>query len=166
MRQYEWTALQVRTGGELEILRKVRDVRDVEAIAPMERIRHRNRAREIVRPLLPGYILLRWDREASTYYAVRAVPGVMRFIGDGTPQSIPDDQMALFIALARHCETGKPAPAVRDNGVTRFAGGALGKLTIKKVNARAGRASIDVKLGDLTRTVTVAVDIKPGTGGE
>lgn len=166
MRQTEWTAVQVLTGSELDILRKVRAVHGVDAIAPMERIRHRNRAREILRPLLPGYVLLQWNRDPCVYYAIKAVPGVIRFLGDGNPQAIPEEQMGAMLTLARHCETGKPAPAVRENGITRITGGPLAHIPLKRVNARAGRASIDVKLGNQTHTVTVSVDIKPGNGGE
>lgn len=170
--QTEWSALQVQTGSELDVLRKVRAIHGVDAIAPMERIRHRNRTREIVRPLLPGYVLIEWNRDPGVYYTVREVRGVIRFLGDGNPQAIPEDQMDALLRLARYCETGKPAPAVRENGMTRIVSGPLSRATIRSVNRRAGRARIDVRLGNETHTVTVAVDIaverpkKPGDGGE
>lgn len=166
MQQTEWAALQVRTGSELDVLRSVRTIHGVDAIAPMERIRHRNHPREIMRPMLPGYVLMQWNRDPGVYYAVRKVRGVIRFLGDGSPQTIPNDQMDALLMLARHCETGKPAPAVRENGRTRIVSGPLCWATIRSVNRRTGRASIDVRLGTETHTVMVAVDIKPGDGGE
>lgn len=158
-----WSALQVLTGAELEVLRKISaELPDVDVIAPSETVvqMKEHRVRRTQRQLLPGYVLLQWQREPHIYYRIKGFHGVIRFLGGGTPDVIPDDQMRIWIAIARHCETGQPAPAVREAGKTRIIGGPLADARVIGVNTRAGRASIEVQLADQRHTVTVAVDIK------
>ena len=69
-----WSALQVLTGAELEVLRKISaELPNVEVIAPSEtvvQIKER-RVRRTQRQLLPGYVLLQWQREPHIYYRIR-----------------------------------------------------------------------------------------------
>jgi len=164
-----WSALQVLTGAELEVLRKISaELPNVEVIAPSEtvvQIKER-RVRRTQRQLLPGYVLLQWQREPHIYYRIRGYHGVIRFLGGGTPDVIPDDQMRIWIAIARHCETGQPAPAVREAGTTRIIGGPLEGTPVTGLNARAGRARIEVQLADQRHTVTVAVTVAKAPFGQ
>lgn len=157
-----WTALQVLTGTELDVLRRISaELPEVRAIAPTEELAQlrARRSRIVQKPLLPGYVLVAWQQDARLYYRIRGVHGVIRFLGGGSPAVIPDDQMRIWIALDRHCKSGRPAPAVRVGGQTRIIGGPLADTPVTGVNKRAGRASLEVQLADQRHTVTVAVAI-------
>ena len=164
-----WSALQVLTGAELEVLRKISaELPNVEAIAPAETVvqMKEHRVRRTQRQLLPGYVLLQWQREPHVYYRIKGFHGVIRFLGGGTPDVIPDEQMHVWIAIARHCETGQPAPAVREAGMTRIIGGPLAGAPVSGFNARAGRARLEVQLADQRHTVTVAVAVAEAPFGK
>lgn len=166
-----WSALQVLTGAEREVLRKIlSELPEVTAIAPAEEILQRkaHRLRRVQRQLLPGYVLVQWDGEPHIYYRIRGYHGVIRWLGGGTPDTIPEEQMRIWIALAKHCDTGRPAPAWRADGVTRITGGPLADAQAKVtgINSRAGRASIEVQLADQRHTVTVAVAVAKAPFGE
>lgn len=168
-----WTALQVLTGTEQEVLAKLNALPDVEAVAPIETVVHRKEGqrRAVSRPMLPGYVLMQWVFDGDLWHRVQRICGVIRFLGGGTPHVIPEEQMTVFLALCAHCASGQPAPAVREEGRTQITGGALVPYSdrITAVNARAGRARLDILLLDETHVITVGIDIKdqmkPEQGG-
>lgn len=165
----EWVALHVRTGTELEVVRQIRKFPKIVTLFPMEQTIQRKggRQRKVVKPLLPGYLLIKWQHDPMLYYRIRSIPGVIRFLGDWEPHVIPEEQLRIWIALAEHCETRKPAKAVKVHGLTRIIDGPLTGFSsrIKRMNKRTSRAQLDIQLFNEIHTVTVAVCMKPESGG-
>lgn len=162
----EWSALQVRTGKEIDVLRRARSLPGINAMAPIESPQQRRERKP--RPMLPGYVLVRWPRNPEAYRLIRTLPGVIRFLGDGDPYTIPDEQMRYWIALDRHCTVDMtPAPARRTGTVTVITGGALAPYSpyIVGYNGRARRVKLRIPLANDIRTVTAAVDMIPDESG-
>lgn len=160
----QWVALHVLTGAEEDVAYSLHTLPDVVALAPMERIvqRKHGKPRAKLRPVLPGYVLLNWIPEADLWHSIRKFGGVIRFLGGWPPGVIPAEEMDVMLALDAQCKTCKPAPAIREGGVTRITAGPLepysGRITA--VNARAGRARMGIKLLDEPHTVTMGIHLE------
>jgi transcription antitermination factor NusG len=157
-----WYALHVETGQELAVTRALRKMGTC-AIVPMEMRRERSggRTRERLHVYVPGYVFIRLEGLASAYNPIRCVPHVFRFLGGGTPDRIPDDQMRMMLALAEHGETMRPAPASRIDGKTVITGGPLARLnpTILSADTRSGRATIEVKVLEHSCRTTIQIQL-------
>ena len=165
----EWAVLYVRTGEEARIAQKC-DVQDLgTSFVPMEhyvRAQHGQR-QETLRPYLPGYVFLQWEPEPKRYYLVRDIPGVIRFLGDGSPDAVPEAEMQVMFALDRQ-GASPPAPITLSNGRTVIAGGAMAGVPHKvlRINRRAGRATLEVQLLGEKHTVRITVEKHPNVGDE
>jgi transcriptional antiterminator NusG len=159
-----WHALHVLTGAELDVLTAVRGL-GITAIVPMEmRLERRGgRLKERLHIYVPGYVLVNLELTPGAYYAVKATPGVIRWLGGGHPDTIPDEQMRIMLALSAHGETMKPAKAARCGGRSEITSGPLRTLSPKivSVDARNGRATIAVSMLDHQYHATVSIQIQP-----
>lgn len=107
-----WIALHVRTGTEADVLRALEAKEGAEALAPMEQILRRKDgcARRIIRPLLPGYVLVCWERSGNLWHRIRRITGVIRILGGYPPGEIPENQIAVVRALDGVLSGGFPRP--------------------------------------------------------
>lgn len=157
----EWVALHVLTGAEEDVVYSLRALPGLTALAPMERVTllKGGKPRAKLRIVLPGYVLLNWEPDADLWHYIRKLGGVIRFLGDWPPSVIPEEEIGVMLALDAHCATHKPAPAIREDGRTRIVDGPLEPYSgmITAVNARAGRARMEVKLLGETHTVTMGI---------
>lgn len=160
----------VRTGTEADVLRALEAKEGAEALAPMEQILRRKDgcARRIIRPLLPGYVLVCWERSGNLWHRIRRITGVIRILGGYPPGEIPGKPDRRCAGAGCVLSAGSPAPASREDGRTSITGGPLAPYggRIVSVNARAGRARLAVELLDEQRIVSVNIDLsKPDEGG-
>ena len=162
----QWYAAQVLTGDELQTVQALEDA-GFNAIAPMEWRMERKggRLHERAHIYLPGYVFVRANMDAATYYAIRAANGSLRLLGtrassDHWPTPIPPAQMRLLMALWAHGKTGKPANVVRNaDGTTALCPGGLTDVgaRIVRVDRRAGRATIAARVLDKTCQATIMI---------
>ena len=96
-------ALQVMTGMEAEITRKLRG-KGVDAKCPQERrmIRRGGKWQEQLYTLFPSYIFVNTPDVYRVYYAVRHEDGVLHWLGatKGTPEALSAHEEANILWLA------------------------------------------------------------------
>lgn len=78
-----WYVIQVKTGEENAIARKLRD-QQLHALVPAENrpIRSGGSWTKKEYILFPGYVFLDMEYTARNYYRIKEVPGVIQFLGD------------------------------------------------------------------------------------
>ncbi len=52
----------------------------------------------VARKFFPGYILVNMEMDENTYYVVKDTPGIIGFIGSGTPVPLHEDEINDIIA--------------------------------------------------------------------
>ena len=142
MAKITWTVLQVVTGKELQVADLIKAQSIAYACMPTRHLFERNQGkwRYIHKPIFPGYVFVETVMNAARYYAIRAVPGVIKFLGKGSgglPQAVPEDQMEDILAL-------------KDNDPDE-------SLIVSK-DERRRRAMIRLSLLDETKYIEVAFD--------
>lgn len=111
-------ALQVMTGMEAEITRKLRG-KGVDARCPQERrmIRRGGKWQEQLYTLFPSYIFVSTPDVYRVYYAVRHEDGVLHWLGatKGAPEALSAREEANILLAGR----GRPAAAQRGRDADR-----------------------------------------------
>lgn len=144
-----WIALHVRTGTEADVLRALEAKEGAEALAPMEQILRRKDgcARRIIRPLLPGYVLVCWERSGNLWHRIRRITGVIRILGGYPPGRDPGKTRSplcgRWMAYCRRVPPPRPAarmdaPASREGrsrpmAADRFRQRAAGRARLAEV---------------------------------
>lgn len=108
MRKDDWFVAWVASGREQALLAQMRDIPGIaEALCPRRALWRRKGGVWLLKEelLFPGYIFLRCGMTGQVYHAVKALPGVLDWLGqeDG-PSSVREEEMARVLALARDGE--------------------------------------------------------------
>ena len=101
----QWYALFVRTGEE-EVMRKyletlLSDI-NMKILIPKRKLQERRKGKvyEIIRTLLPGYVLVKTEMDFNFYYRLKQMPGLLRILRDESdPLPIPEHEIAVILAL-------------------------------------------------------------------
>lgn len=159
----KWYVLRCVTGREAEVAKRVRQIPGIEsAIAPRRTLmeRRHGRWRDVVRITFPGYVFLAADLTAETYYKVSEIPYVIRFLkSDDRPQPVPENQMALVLALDNGGQPFGLSNARIVGGRYRIISGPLVRLAacVKRIDARRGRATIEIPLLGEARQIDLGI---------
>lgn len=100
MFEQPWSALQVKTNQEKRVAQHLA-IRDVEHYLPLyaERSRWTDRTVVLERPLFPGYLFVRFTREARL--PIISAPGVLRLLGNGETDLVSSLEVErIRVALA------------------------------------------------------------------
>lgn len=162
-----WYALHVMGGHEREIADEIRTkVPSVSVLCPTEVVDERRGGRwaQAERVLFAGYLFLALHGEttASLYYTLRAIPGVIRWIGHGDGvayASIPPGEMATVLLLGNGGKPFGPSYGYKAGGSTRITSGPLLGLEhlIQAVYPHRRRALLAVPLLGGTKRIEVTV---------
>ena len=135
----KWYVAQVLTGSEEETARQL-TAAGMEAIAPAEVLyeRRHGKWRLIRRMVFPGYVFIRAELKPRTYYNIQRQPRVIRLLGGGTPEPVPEEQMEAGTVV-----TSGPLTALEDR--------------IVSINARARRASVEIDVLGRTHRVEAGI---------
>lgn len=122
--------------------------------------RHARRVEQILAPVFPGYIFVRFDPDRDQWRSINGTLGVKYLVGSasGRPQPMPDDTM---VALFSRCEGGVMAtqlPALEIGQRVRLVAGPLVDqiATIEQFDDRGRvRILLDILGGPQTARVPI-----------
>jgi len=167
---YEWHALFVISGQEEKAKRLLEEKfkdggYDINFIIPKLVINERRQGvwHEVVKKLLPGYILVHGKVGVEEYYMFKGVPGVVKLLRTGKDFCpIPEEEIYVLGTLMSEGEIIGPSLITFEEGDrVKVLEGPLKGLEglIVKVNKRKGRARICLSfLGD-NRFVDLSVKV-------
>lgn len=123
--------------------------------------RHARRIEQILAPLFPGYVFVRFDPEHDPWHAINGTLGVRRLVGQSTvrPQPMPE---AAMKALFARCEAEVVSSVLPDfvpgHQVRLLSGAFVDRLaTVEHLDDR-GRVSVLLEILGARRSLRV----KPG----
>ncbi len=161
----KWYVVHVMTGAEQDVQKKLSNL-GVTALVPIGTLQERKDRRwvDTQRVLLPGYVFVETELAPRTYYTIRGVPGVMRFLGlsPGVPSSVPLQEMEPWLILGNNGQPLDIANGIRDlGGFTVITSGPLAKLShqLTEVDARQRRAKLKLYIQDKTYEVTIGIKV-------
>ena len=156
----KWYVAQVLTGSEEETARQL-TAAGMEAIAPAEVLyeRRHGKWRLIRRMVFPGYVFIRAELKPRTYYNIQRQPRVIRLLGGGTPEPVPEEQMAAVLLFSPDGRDFGISQGTRTEAGTVVTSGPLTALEdrIVSINARARRASVEIDVLGRTHRVEAGI---------
>lgn len=159
----DWYVLQTITGKETEII-KALDRDGIRAFSPSRAMLERRSGawKLIPRRMLPGYVFVALNMSVRAYHTIRATPGVLRFLGEGMPQTVPDSEMRLMLALHNDGEPwGLSEGHMTDSGLVIDTGPLVGwEDRIEALDARRYRAKVALTVLGNSEMVELAVTTK------
>lgn len=151
-----WYAVQVMTGKETEVRAKLEKLK-LATMLPVQQMPERHGGTWVMKPrmALPGYIFAEAAMTPECYYAIKAVPGVLRLLGTDGPEAIPTEQLAI-IALLTYAEN-----LIEVRGGRAALGQILSEAGARIVSAdmRQRRAKVEIRLLDGSHTATLGIPI-------
>lgn len=168
-----WHAIFVMTGHEQTVQEKIaytfRDS-DILPVVPKRQINERKNGvwHERIRPLFPGYILIRGYISTNDYYTLKTIPGILRILKDNKElYRIHPEEMKIIGRLMIDGELiGISNAFQQGDSIVITEGPLLGmEGLIQSVDYRKGRVKVCLSfLGD-KRTVDLGIKLinKPAT---
>lgn len=153
--------LQVKPGYEEAAVRLINE-KGYTAMCPTEEmyIRFRGKWHKKLKLIFTQYIFVECDLDEKTYYQIKSVSGVMRFLGFGEPESLKADEQAHIRLL---WNKGSPIEVSKvyttSSGDKMALSGVLRNYqnSIISLDLRQRRAKIGVSLLGKLHTVTIPV---------
>lgn len=162
-----WCVLHVKTGYERHVLYMLNRKLHIKALAPAEEmpVRRGGVWKIQLRLYLPGYVFVAQPTTNEQYYHIRALPGVIRFLGGSSPQVVPQKQMELILAVDAldSAHGGHAIVTRRQDGTHSVTLGVTPVLlpTIRKYNARRKRATIEFSILNDKHIITIPASPEP-----
>lgn len=163
----KWYALFVLTGDEEKVKERLeyrfRDSK-LKFIVPRRRLRERKQGKleEKVRPVFPGYILVKGTIGTEEYYFFKEIPGLLRILGDVCgPLEIGEQDIRVINKLIRNGEIIEPSSILMESGKIVVVDGPLYGLEglIESIDKRRGRARVRLNFAGEPRLVDLSVFI-------
>lgn len=158
-----WYVAQVMTGKE-EGIKDCICGKDIKAIVPQKCMREQKHGkwREVVRVIFPGYVFLMVDLDAEAYYKIKAVPGVIKLLGDDRGAiPIREDEITLILRMTQNGDPLGLSEVFVEGGKVKVVSGPLegfeGKIL--KLDARRFRAKVDISFMGEPRIVELPVNV-------
>lgn len=160
-----WYVLQVSTGRETAVAKTLSEQRTAAYVPREDRLIRKGGGwgrKEYI--LFPGYVFLNLDYTAENYYMVKAIPGVIRFLGpDGLhPSTLTYLEAEWIKLLAGDGEALEPTEArLRPEGGVRFTGGILQHFPsrITKIDKHSRRATVELSVCGEARSIPLSFDL-------
>lgn len=160
-----WHVLQVTSGKEQAVAEALAALPDfnIKACAPNEKrlIRKGGSWEQKLYTLFPGYVFAQMKYTAESYYAIKKLPGVLRFLGaDGLhPEHLTYIEAEWLRALNNEGEPLEPTRAVLNaDGEVILQGGILKKFVsrIVKLDKHGRKASVELSVCGEKKTITLS----------
>lgn len=161
----QWHAVFVMTGNEQTVKEKIayafKDT-DILPVVPKRRIKERKNGiwHEKIKPLFPGYILIKGHISTDDYYILKTVPGILRILKDNNElYRIHPDEIEIISRLMIDGEIiGVSTAFQQGDSIVITDGPLLGmEGNIQFIDKRKGRVRVYLSfLGD-KRTVDLSI---------
>ncbi len=150
-----WYVLNCLTGDELRVVEAAMRLGDLTALCPMEwrDIRRGGKVRKEPYIYLPGYVFIHTQMTVTRYYELKTLKRAIRLLGADAPESVPEHEMQLIIALARRgahdytamtSDAGTPADDALGTHIVRY-------------NKRQRRATVRVPILGQSHDITLTL---------
>jgi transcriptional antiterminator NusG len=161
----DWYALQVATGDEEAIARRI-EAGGIRAVVPSRTMLEISggKWRTAVKPLFPGYALVQCSMSPRNYYQLTNTPKVIRILG--TPTTIHQDEMKRLLTDSGDGASWGPSQGHRaDDGTLIIDSGPLADrpAQILSVDARRKRVKVEMDLWGETLTLELALELTKGS---
>jgi transcriptional antiterminator RfaH len=157
-----WYVAQTQAGREALAIQHLKR-QGFEAFHPRfrKRRRHARRIDEVLAPVFPGYVFVRFDRERDQWRAVNGTIGVSRLLvaTPNRPQPMPE---AAMVALRARCQDdvmGDLVPDLRPGQVVRLISGPFAEQWVE-IDRLDDRGRVLVLLNILGGTSRVDVPLR------
>jgi transcriptional antiterminator NusG len=166
----DWYAVFVETGREHDAKRSISRLVSspaVECLVLRRRIteRRQGRLKETLRPLFPGYLLIKGNMDMSLYRTIMSAPGVLKVLAaEGSYWTrIPDDEMEPILQLLHHGDILDYSQVTLPGTEVVVLSGPLYGLEhlIRKIDKRKGRARVSLVFHGTEHTVDLGVSVVP-----
>lgn len=163
-----WYVLQTNTGQETGVRNALHGMKLL-ALVPKENRMVRKDGGWTFREytLFPGYVFVNLEYNAENYYRVKAVPGVIRFLGpSGLAPSTLTHLEAEWIKTLSGC--GEPLEPTRveelPDGSMKIVSGVLANFATRTIryDRHARRAKVDLTLCGEPKTIQLSVEVVGG----
>lgn len=160
-----WYVLQVKTGQELAVANALAD-KQLLAYVPRENrlIRKGGGWTTKEYTLFPSYVFVNLNYSADTYYQVRGVPGVQKFLGtDSLHPAVLSYLEAEWIKIL--AGSGKPLEPTEaregPDGNVELVGGVLQNFTtrMKEIDKHAHRAKVELTICGEKKNLTLSFNL-------
>ena len=157
----KWYVLQVMTGDEIAIRNVIENKIGVTAWVPRRTVyeRHQGKIRTVIKTLIPSYVFVQIFLEPKVYYQIRSIVGVIRFLGFGGPEPVPEHEMNYMLRLCDGEIAGLSTLSIGDG--VRVMGGPLRGLEgqIVKIDRRKLRAKVRLTLLGRPHEVDMGIEV-------
>ena len=164
-----WYVIQVKTGEEVYISSELK-ARGIKTLVPRENRpirRGGNWIREIY-VFFPGYVFLDLVYNAETYYQVKKVPGVIRFLGDSGMPSRLSHLEAEWISLLSGGRDMPVEPSVicLEDGKPKSVKGVLERFTnrVIRYDLRQRKAIFEITVCNAKKEVRLSFEPEQDAG--
>jgi transcription termination/antitermination protein NusG len=161
-----WHALFVFTGGEDKVKERLqyRFKDQFRIMVPKRKLRERKNGSWYYRTrvLFPGYVILKGNIDAETYYDMKSIPGIIRHLKTGNElASITEGEMNTLSKLVCNEDEIGISSLLIENGNIRIIEGPLYSMEgiIKDINTRKGRAKVVLSFLGEERVVELGVSL-------
>lgn len=161
-----WYGLFVVTGDEDKVKErlKYRLPDDYNILVPKRKIRERKGGVWVfeTKVLFPGYVLMNGNIDIETYYRLKNIPNLLRFLKTGNEiADIGSHEMSVLSKLICNSEVIGFSEVLLENGRVRVVDGPLYSLEglILSVDHRKGRAKVRLSFLGEERTVDLGISV-------
>nr|WP_154958140.1 antiterminator LoaP [Paenibacillus xylanexedens] len=171
-----WYAIHVETGKEELVKSKIQKKLNYECscLFPKRELMEKKNGvtKNVLKPMFPGYLLLRTDMNFETYYQLKDLTGVLRLLNNNKARHNPihDQESSYFQAISED-EIEVLNNLLDNNGVINFStliinnseitvkSGPLKNLEDKiiKINKRKKRAKVKIQIHESVKVIEVGV---------
>jgi transcriptional antiterminator NusG len=156
----KWYAIFVETGREDEVKKFIELLfphEEIQTLVPKRRLIERKRGKtyEIVKNLIPGYVLTHTKMSNELYYGLKGLPAVYKVLKDDcVPIPIRDEEMSMILSLTRYGEIIELSEVYKEGNHIEVLSGPLKGMEgiIEKFDHRKKRIKVRIEfLGECKR---------------
>ena len=153
--------IQVQSGRETDIVNDV--IRDgISASAPRQLIHIRKGGvwKEHIKVIFGGYVFIHETYSAELFHRIKAVSGVIRFLGDPSP--IAEHEAEMIAWLSNNGEIIEPSEVrINSDGSVTVCSGFLKNCEdkIKRFNLRQRKASVEISFAGKIHRANLGITI-------
>lgn len=162
----QWYALFVKTGEE-EDMRKyletfLPDI-NMKILIPKRKLQERRKGKvyEVIRTLLPGYVLVKTEMDVDFYYRLKKLPGLLKILRDESePLPIPEHEIAVILALTNQGDVIEFSEVYKEGDRIKVARGPMKGLEgiIESYDHRKKRLKIRLEILGQVKKVDIGAE--------